>query len=177
LLLGKIFCTQCNQWLAPEDFRKKKKYNISTRNHKVRICKKCTLDNINKRYHEIYKHDPEFNKKRKNYSIEWHHKNKEKNNERVAKRDHEIRLMCINHYGGSCACCGETVYEFLSIDHINGGGVRHRKALGSNGSKFARWLVKNNFPEGYRILCHNCNQAFGHYGYCPHKNKAQCVDE
>jgi len=25
------------------------------------------------------------------------------------------------------------------------------------------------YPTGFRVLCHNCNQAIGLYGYCPHK--------
>jgi hypothetical protein len=76
------------------------------------------------------------------------------------------RLKVITHYGGICACCGESRYEFLGIDHINGGGVQHRKSL--PGVNIDRWLIKNNFPEGYRVLCHNCNMSLGLYGYCPH---------
>lgn len=77
-----------------------------------------------------------------------------------------IRLEIIAAYGGKCECCGEERIEFLAIDHINGGGRRHRKSLSGN---FYRWLKRNNFPEGFRVLCHNCNSALGFYGYCPHK--------
>ena len=31
--------------------------------------------------------------------------------------------------------------------------------------------IKNNFPKGFQILCHNCNIAKGHYGKCPHEKK------
>jgi hypothetical protein len=31
-------------------------------------------------------------------------------------------------------------------------------------------LARNGFPDGYRVLCHNCNMALGQYGYCPHGN-------
>jgi hypothetical protein len=31
------------------------------------------------------------------------------------------------------------------------------------------WLRDNGWPEGYRVLCHNCNSARGLYGYCPHE--------
>jgi hypothetical protein len=75
--------------------------------------------------------------------------------------------MCLKHYGGKCACCGEERREFLSIDHINGGGAKHRKEIHRASLYF--WLIKNNFPDAFRILCHNCNQAMGIYGYCPHK--------
>jgi len=79
------------------------------------------------------------------------------------------RYEVLKHYGGEppkCACCGEDRFEFLSIDHINGGGKQHIKSIGYN---LARWLKKNHYPEGYRVLCHNCNFALGHYGYCPHE--------
>lgn len=81
------------------------------------------------------------------------------------------RLAVINHYGGECACCGEAGIEFLSIDHANGGGRKHREdVLGSKTSSgFYEWLINNNYPSGFRVLCMNCNTAIGWFGYCPHK--------
>lgn len=68
-----------------------------------------------------------------------------------------------------CACCAERHVEFLAIDHVNGGGEKHRKTLGSKGGEtFYRWLIQQQFPPGFRVLCHNCNFAYGVYGYCPH---------
>jgi hypothetical protein len=87
------------------------------------------------------------------------------------------KLLVLTHYSGNppkCACCGETHVEFLSIDHINGGGERHRKSLNKqSGSPFYIWLIKNDFPEGYRVLCLNCNTSLGVYGYCPHQREKQ----
>lgn len=81
-------------------------------------------------------------------------------------------------YGGyRCACpgCDVTQPEFLQIDHIDGGGYEHRKKIGS-GHALYHWLKKNNFPEGFRVLCANCNSARGFYGYCPHnKNDTEVV--
>ena len=79
----------------------------------------------------------------------------------------KLRLEVLAHYGGKCACCGEGRYEFMAIDHIHGGGGAHRRMI--NGS-LERWLKKNNWPDGFRVLCHNCNHALGRYGYCPHKD-------
>jgi hypothetical protein len=42
----------------------------------------------------------------------------------------------------------------LSIDHINGGGGKHRKE--SNITHFYNWLKKNNYPTGFQTLCLNC---------------------
>lgn len=87
-------------------------------------------------------------------------------NARAKKR----RIDVLAHYGNSCACCKESRTEFLVIDHINGGGVKHRKELGIEGIGFYQWLIKNGLPEGFRVLCFNCNFALGHFGYCPHGN-------
>ncbi len=76
----------------------------------------------------------------------------------------------IGHYGGVCACCGEDDLDVLSIDHVNGGGARHRRELKAKGEVFGyHWLKKNGFPLGFRVLCLNCNLARGLYGRCPHE--------
>lgn len=85
---------------------------------------------------------------------------------RVYRR--KLRLEVLTHYGNGtpeCACCREATFEFLSIDHVNGGGRRHRQSVGD----VYRFLKRNGFPTGYRVLCHNCNNAIGAYGYCPHQ--------
>lgn len=83
-------------------------------------------------------------------------------------RDH-LRQQVIDHYGGKCQCCGETTREFLCIDHINGGGNEHRRQTSIwGGFHFTRWLIKHDCPDGFQVLCHNCNMAKGMYGTCPH---------
>ena len=83
----------------------------------------------------------------------------------------KLRIACLSFYGGNppkCNCCKENTYEFLAIDHINGGGNKHKKERGC--SSLYAWLVRNNFPDGFQVLCHNCNLAKGFYGACPHTN-------
>ena len=89
-----------------------------------------------------------------------------------------IRLSVFGYYSGGniqCACpggCKESRLEFMCIDHIDGGGKQHRQEIGSKGGRhFYRWLIKNNFPSGYRVLCHNCNMSRAAFGYCPHENE------
>jgi hypothetical protein len=122
----------------------------------------------------------------KQYRKEWGKKNREeinrKNREYYAKTDGSIRRKAveknklrrrrlkeesIRHYGGKCLCCGETTFEFLVIDHVNGGGNQHRKTLKTR--SIGEWLKANNYPEGFQTLCHNCNMAKSIYGKCPHK--------
>jgi len=80
-------------------------------------------------------------------------------------------MQVIEYYGGKCACCGETEYTFLAIDHINGGGTEHRKKIKKqSGTAMAKWLIDNNFPDGFQILCHNCNMSKHlNQGICAHK--------
>lgn len=90
-----------------------------------------------------------------------------------AKRHQELRIEVLGHYAGgqpACACCKEMILEFLSVDHVNGGGSEHRK-VGLKGATIYRWLKKEGYPEGYQVLCHNCNQAKGFYGECPHQRQ------
>jgi len=114
-----------------------------------------------------YNKQHEVREKRMKYFME--NKNYYKEYSKKWWREQKNRILI--HYGGNppkCACCGEDKIEFLSIDHINGGGRKHRKEIGKSGMPFYRWLIKNNFPNGYRVLCHNCNLSLGFYGYCPH---------
>ncbi len=55
-----------------------------------------------------------------------------------------------------CECCKESIIEFLSLDHINGGGAEHRLSLNvklstsgrvGSGIHFYRELQKKNFPQ------------------------------
>jgi hypothetical protein len=81
----------------------------------------------------------------------------------------KLKELVLEHYGKVCYCCGESIIEFLSIDHINGGGTKHRKKIKRH---LNVWLVQNNFPEGFQTLCFNCN--WGKHingGICPHKSK------
>jgi hypothetical protein len=84
------------------------------------------------------------------------------------KRYDDKRRVIAHYTNGSnkCACCGEAQFEFLTIDHIAGGGSKHRKEIRTY---IIRHLIRNNFPPGYRILCFNCNCAKGFFGYCPHE--------
>ena len=77
-----------------------------------------------------------------------------------AKRyNRELKLEVLSHYGTKCTFCSEPDLDKLSIDHINGGGLAHRRSLGmaGSGTRFYLWLRRNNYPSGYRVLCLSCN--------------------
>lgn len=148
------------------------------------------------RYYLNHKDDPEFKASQKIARRKWYRsrgRSKEivyarkwesEHPEAVAKwrltwneKRRQTRIEVLTHYGGNppkCACCNEDILEFLSIDHVNGGGRQHRAKIfktNSGSGAFYLWLKRQGFPEGYRILCYNCNCALGHYGYCPHRGR------
>jgi hypothetical protein len=84
----------------------------------------------------------------------------------------KLRYIIITHYSGNppkCQCCGESIYDFLTINHKNGGGHEEHKI--TNYMEFYRSIIENNFPDTFNILCMNCN--YGSYRsidkICPHK--------
>jgi len=135
---------------------------------------------IRKKYRE---RNPEHVKdlRRQNYT-----KHKEKNRPRLNKRGTEIRkktkLDIYTHYSNGvpkCACCGVSGIEFLTVDHIipklemEKDQKIIKKGFRANfkANRLSQWLIKNNFPKGFQILCWNCNFAKGVFGECPHKIK------
>lgn len=80
----------------------------------------------------------------------------------------KVRKELHDAYGNSCACCGETTPEFLELDHINGGGNKHRKLIKND---LYNVVKLEGYPKDvYRLLCSNCNHSLGIKGYCPHQN-------
>ena len=88
---------------------------------------------------------------------------------------HQAKQEVLDAYGNKCACCGETNWFFLTIDHVNNDGAEHRKTV-KPGTQFYIWLKKNNFPPEFRILCWNCNCGRRmNGGICPHQNVVEPI--
>ena len=153
------------------------------------ICKEC--DNAYAR--EYRRKNAE---KHKAYYQEWRAANKEKLSQqakdRRAKlkpdelkklRRHEadrkkrnievLRQAAYAAYGGfKCACCGETEELFLTIDHMDNDGNKHRKEIGSGAQRLYAWLRNNGYPDGFQVLCMNCNMGkHRNGGICPHQTR------
>lgn len=155
----RIFCShKCSIiWYRSPD------HKSSTLEKKKASCKKWTDKNRGK-VNAAAKRRRDRNKNNLEY--------KTKRRRCIAQGLVKLRHEVIMAYGGySCLCdhggepCGPKPSEFLCIDHING----RNKAKGSarGGYHHYRKLRRENFPPGYRVLCHNCNAALGFYGYCP----------
>ena len=116
---------------------------------------------------------------------------RQKGNYRIQDKKlvYKIRLKVLQYYSKQlsksdipcCRCCGDNFHiDFLALDHIAGRRKMDSESellkLGYSSlllhTKLMRWIIKNNFPKGFQILCHNCNVAKG-YG----KNKNKCPHE
>jgi hypothetical protein len=143
--LEEKLCGSCEVTKPIEKFAR----NVRTKDGRQSWCRDCTAG----------------------YNKDWKIKNPDKEE---VRRKHGIaqrtvaRQEVLTHYGAVCACCGESHCKFLTIDHIYGGGNKHRRMIGK--SSINIWLVQNNFPEGYQLLCYNCNCGKYHNdGVCPHE--------
>lgn len=87
-----------------------------------------------------------------------------------SNRLNHLRALVIDGYGGRCACCGETLREFMSIDHVGHRACDEIKIFGRNltTTELCHLILKENFPSRFQILCFNCNMSLGIFGYCPH---------
>ena len=93
---------------------------------------------------------------------------KEKRRIYVQRYFKKLRMAALNRYSDGnpkCACCGERTLIFLGINHLNRSIKKHT----GHGRDLYVWLKHNNYPDGFNVLCHNCNMAMGFLGYCPHQ--------
>lgn len=96
--------------------------------------------------------------------------NKARNANHAKNRRLKEKYRCIEYYSRGtmkCSCCGESVYEFLTLDHVNNDGAEHRRI--ANRDTIYGWLIANGFPEGFDVNCMNCNWGRRLTGVCPHK--------
>lgn len=105
----------------------------------------------------------------------WRDNNPERHAAHMIATRIKLKLEVIAGYGGSCTCCGETHPDFLSLQHIEGGGRVHRKLRGTYGAY--RDVVRAGFPCLYTILCMNCNHARRYNRACPHKTHGNVKDD
>jgi len=162
------YCTKCGETKPLDAFSKDK-----TRHDGLRpYCKECDkiyyLRMGRERVKNWIKQNPEKAKasRKKGYI-----KNHEKILQRAKEKRTKLKLEAYNAYGGAiCACCGETNFGFLTIDHINGVTSKERKTQMSHGWNICYWLKNQGYPSGFQVLCFNCNLGRAmNNGICPHK--------
>lgn len=114
--------------------------------------------------------DPEYREAAGRAAARYRAKNQEKLREKLKVKHRTERKRVLELHGGCCACCGESNWEFLALDHKNGGGNKEREAIGVV-AYYRRFRYAREPIPGFRVLCHNCNAALGFYGYCPHQKR------
>jgi hypothetical protein len=150
-------CKHCNLEKDLKQFplRGKKEWNDNTPLEKRRtnVCRKC------KRTSTPFCHDcrtrPRVNKTRCEIC-------RDKQRQRRVSRQARDREAAFAHYGHKCAYCQESREIFLSIDHINNDGGKHRRE--DKVENIYVWLRQNSYPVGFQTACFNCNMAKGIYG-------------
>jgi hypothetical protein len=139
----------------------------------MKMCGKCgnpkPLDDFAKHPKRLFGRQAWCKQCFRIYLSAWNHGHRHQKNKQSREIYAKLRLEVLAYYSArgvpECRCCGERTIQFLAIDHVNGGGRQHRRAIHNT----YIWIKKNNFPEGFQTLCHNCNQARGMYRYCPHQ--------
>lgn len=145
-------CRRCNKEKSDEEFYKIKK----SKDGLDSWCKSCK-NKYNRKYSEKWNRNPKNKRKRKKWKNKWYKFHK------LYHKEHHLTnsIIVLQVYSDGkmkCEICDEDDIDVLTIDHIDGGGTEHRKNINIGaGSGFKRWLIKNNFPSGYRVLCRNCN--------------------
>jgi len=92
-----------------------------------------------------------------------HRRKIRENGERERRR---IKKIVFDRLGRRCVCCGITENSMLTIDHaINIGKQRSKEG------EIYSYLIKNNFPDGYSVMCFNCNISKYRLGICAHLSK------
>jgi hypothetical protein len=122
--------------------------------------------NIEERNRKSREYNESHKEQRSAYQKEYHKKHREehrarcsewyKKNKHLAKnREYEYRLLALDSIGGRvCSKCGFSDIRALQIDHINGGGTRHRaKSL----SAISYYKYIRSHAEEFQVLCANCN--------------------
>ena len=130
--------------------KNRKKRNKQKRGHYAN-----NRERLVKEKHERYHSDP------KKYTAQQRKSTKKHRTKILLKKKEEFagyRLDVLTYYSKGtpkCKNCGITGMPFLQIDHIYG-----RKAMGQTrtdgGVRLYRELHKKH-PEGYQVLCSNCN--------------------
>lgn len=145
-----IVCSKCGVELTDMN------WTPSAKARNMRFCKSCKAE-----YDKIYA--VKYKSRRILVMRKYRARNRERLNAQTNEFRRKIKIEVLAHYSGTnppqCVnLFGEhlvpyTNLDALSIDHVNGCGKQHRKEVKRD---FYVWLKRNGFPDGYQVLCMNC---------------------
>lgn len=144
-IAGTKRCPKCERTLLVEEFTRNKNYSDGL----SCWCRQCQLN---------------YRLKNKKRFREYAHQYRQQYPERVTacrtKWRQQLKKKILSHYSNGiphCMGCGITDIDVLCLDHIANNGNEQRRQLGLLGASFYRWLEREGYPEGYQVLCANCN--------------------
>ncbi len=90
----------------------------------------------------------------------YRHNHKEEGKTYDQRYYQRLKLKVFQHYSGKempeCGRCEFSDMRALCLDHVNGNGSEDRKRFHGSVHLF-RHLRDKGYPDGYQILCANCN--------------------
>lgn len=122
-------CKRCELTKPSNDFSNSSRYNDGFEIY----CKPCRVE----LQCQVQQRHP-----RRDYHKKWHASQKE---------------TAIAYYSNGemkCSKCKLDDIRALTIDHINGGGQKHREEIKC--TSIYRWLINHNYPAGFQVLCMSC---------------------
>ena len=134
-------------------------------------AKSCSVDGCNSQYYargfcrKHYEQIPEVKARQELRQKDYAKRKKEKIRTRNKAWSENLKIETFSHYSNGdihCAHCGYSDIRALELDHINGDGNIHRRKLSGRsysggGTVTYLDLKKKGFPNGYQVLCRNCN--------------------
>lgn len=166
---GRKRCPSCEEWKPfTADYFPRSGLGLG------RYCKPCHV-RIGTRNERRRREDAGYRERRRKQWRDEAHKRRMRDPIRDAeikwRSANKLRSEMVEAYGGACSCCGEREVGFLTLEHVNGDGAKHRESLRTLGG-YAVWrdLKKRGWPtDGYTILCWNCHMATCWGRTCPHQ--------
>jgi hypothetical protein len=148
--------TNADHWLCVE----KRNEEISFRG----MCRKCQYQS-QKEYNSVWfrTHSNYFHERIAIYYAKRGdvYRNRSKVNGARTKFD------VLSHHSGNPPFCANpygihetalTDVGCFTMDHIDGKGLAHRRREKISGGGLCAWLKHNNYPDGFQVLCMNCQR-------------------
>jgi len=114
-------------------------------------------EQINEYFRKYWKEHPDkyerLKKQVRENNRKFLHKNPEIIHQRQKENRDNLRRNAFDILGNKCVRCGFSDIRALQIDHVNGGGVKENRTIGTTG------ICKNVIAgsKDYQLLCANCN--------------------
>jgi hypothetical protein len=115
---------------------------------------------VDRQYREAHREERNATIREKRKSGEWRPTRPGRKPIYSSRSRAKVRQQIIAALGGKCQRCGFDDWRALQVDHVNGGGSRHRSTYVSMSRYYKDILASAQAQSGeYQLLCANCNQV------------------